>query len=97
MVSSNILNYLKLDDSKTVILNICTALGAFGGLPQAPKIFTDTVNKYPMLQWVLMAVLIYQGGGEQDLQLACELTLVIYFVYNVLKSYEEKSEPEAYN
>ena len=50
-----------------------------------------------MLQWVLMAVLIYQGGGEQDLQLACELTLVIYFVYNVLKSYEEKSEPEAYN
>ena len=97
MVSSNILNYLKLDDSKTVILNVCTALGAFGGLPQAPKIFTDTVNKYPMLQWVLMAVLIYQGGGEQDLQLACELTLVIYFVYNVLKSYEEKSEPEAYN
>ena len=97
MVSSNILNYLKLDDSKTVILNLCTAIGAFGGLPQAPKIFTDTVNKYPMLQWVLMAVLIYQGGGEQDLQLACELTLVIYFVYNVLKSYEEKSEPEAYN
>ena len=96
MVSSNILNYLKLDDSKTVILNCCTAIGAFGGLPEAPKVFTDTVNKYPMLQWVLMAVLIYQGGGEQDWQLACELTIVVYFIWNILKSYE-KDEPEAYN
>ena len=43
-----------------------------------------------------MAVLIYQGGGEQDWQLACELTIVIYFICNLLKSYE-KEEPEAYN
>jgi hypothetical protein len=45
-----------------------------------------------MLKWVLLSVLIYQGGGEQDYQLAVELTVLIYFVYNILESYEQSKQ-----
>jgi len=92
MVVSNILSYLRLDDSRTVVLNLCTAIGAWGGFPDAPAIFTRTIESYPMLKWVLLSVLIYQGGGEQDYQLAIELTIVIYFVYNILESYEQSKQ-----
>lgn len=89
MVASHILNFLRVDDSRTLVLNLCTAIGAWGGFPDAPAIFTRTVDSYPMLKWVLLSVLIYQGGGEQDFQLAVELTVIIFFVYNILEKYEQ--------
>tara|TARA_B100000929_G_scaffold289205_1_gene279273 strand:+ start:3379 stop:3666 length:288 start_codon:yes stop_codon:yes gene_type:complete len=92
MVASHILNFLRVDDSKTIILNLCTAIGAWGGFPDAPAIFTRTVESYPMLKWVLLCVLIFQGGGEQDFQLAVELTVIIYFIYNILESYEQSKQ-----
>ncbi|SVD55625.1 uncharacterized protein METZ01_LOCUS408479 [marine metagenome] len=92
MVASHILNFLRVDDSKTILLNLCTAIGAWGGFPDAPAIFTRTVESYPMLKWVLLCVLIFQGGGEQDFQLAVELTVIIYFIYNILESYEQSKQ-----
>ena len=92
MVASHILNFLRIDDSKTILLNLCTAIGAWGGFPDAPAIFTRTVDTYPMLKWVLLCVLIFQGGGEQDFQLAVELTVIIYFIYNILESYEQSKQ-----
>ena len=92
MVTSNLLKYFRFYDSRTIILNLCTAIGAFGGFPDAPAIFTRTLQSYPMLKWVLLSVLIYQGGGEQDYQLALELTVIIYFVYNILESYEQSKQ-----
>ena len=92
MVTSNILNFLRLDDSRTIVLNLATAIGAWGGFPDAPAIFTRTVESYPMLKWVLLCVLIFQGGGEQDFQLAVELTVIIYFIYNILESYEQSKQ-----
>lgn len=92
MVASHILNFLRVDDSKTIILNLCTAIGAWGGFPDAPAIFTRTIESYPMLKWVLLCVLIFQGGGEQDFQLAVELTVIIYFIYNILESYEQSKQ-----
>ena len=55
--------------------------------------FTNLVDSYPILQWVLLALLIYQGGGEQDIRLAVELTVIIYVIYNVLGENQNK-EPE---
>ncbi len=92
MVASHILNFLRVDDSKTILLNLCTAIGAWGGFPDAPAIFTRTVDTYPMLKWILLCVLIFQGGGEQDFQLAVELTVIIYFIYNILESYEQSKQ-----
>ena len=91
-----LLSFFKFDNSRTLILNICTLIGGFGNFPAEPKFLTNATQNFPFLRWVLLAVLIYQGGGEQDWQLACELTLVVYFIWNILKSYE-KDEPEAYN
>ena len=84
---------LKVFDSRTVILNLCTAIGAFGGFPKPPQMFTNLVDSYPILQWVLLALLIYQGGGEQDIRLAVELTVIIYILYNILGENQNK-EPE---
>ena len=92
MVASHILNFLRVDDSKAILLNLCTAIGAWGGFPDAPAIFTRTIESYPMLKWVLLCVLIFQGGGEQDFQLAVELTVIIYFIYNILESYEQSKQ-----
>jgi len=88
----DILKLLKIDNSRTVILNICTAIGAYGGFPAPPAIFNRTIAAYPVLKWILLAALIYQGGGEQDIQLAIELTIIIYFIHNLLQMYEDKSE-----
>ena len=63
-----------------LILNLCTAIGAWGGFPDPPPFFTAAVNKFPLLKWVLLTVLIYQGGGEQDFQLAVEITVAIYIM-----------------
>ena len=88
---SAILNHIKLDDAlanKTLILNFCTAIGAFGGMPNPPKILTEMTNKFWPLKWVLVAVLVYQGGGEQDWQLAIEVTLVVFIIYRGLAMME---------
>tara|TARA_B100001105_G_C22366384_1_gene432838 strand:+ start:813 stop:1094 length:282 start_codon:yes stop_codon:yes gene_type:complete len=83
---------LKVFDSRTVILNLCTAIGAFGGFPKPPQIFTNLVESYPITQWVLLALLIYQGGGEQDIRLAVELTVIIYVLTNILSANEKKDQ-----
>jgi hypothetical protein len=75
-----LLSFLKIDDSRTLILNICTLIGGFGGMPETPLFLKNASEDYPFLRWILLAVLIYQGGGEQDIQLAVELTIVCYFI-----------------
>ena len=84
-----LLSFFKFDNSRTLILNICTLIGGFGGMPETPAFLTNAVKNFPFLKWLLLTVLIYQGGGEQDFQLAVELTVIIFFVYNILEKYEQ--------
>ena len=82
-----ILDLIRMDDAyanKTVILNFCTAIGAFGCMPNPPKILKQITRFWP-LQWLLVAVLVYQGGGEQDFQLAVEVTLICFVIYVILR------------
>ena len=77
-----------------LILNFVTALGYMGGFPDPPKFFTELLSSYPILKWFLVTLLIYQGGGEQDFQLAIEITIFFYFVNYLLNRVEEKTFPE---
>lgn len=48
--------------SQPLILGLATAIGVFGGMPTPPKIFT-TLTSLSLVQWFLVFVLVYQGGG----------------------------------
>ena len=83
-----LLSFFKFDDSRTLILNICTLIGGFGNFPAEPKFLTNATQNFPFLRWVLLAVLIYQGGGEQDIQLAVELTVVCWVILRTINQFQ---------
>lgn len=89
---NKILSMLVFDDSRTLILNICTMIGAFGGMPDPPIAFKNAFNKFPFIKWILLAVLIYQGGGEQNVQLAVELTVICFLVFFAINQVTKNSD-----
>lgn len=78
---------LGLKLTQPVILALATAIGAFGGLPAPPKIFT-TLSSFWLVQWFLLFVLIYQGGGGADLTFSATMTGVVFIVYHLLKVFD---------
>ena len=83
-----LLSFFKFDDSRTLILNICTLIGGFGSMPDTPAFLTNAVQDFPFLKWLLLAVLIYQGGGEQDIQLAVELTVLCWVILRAINEFK---------
>ena len=75
-----------------IILNLCTGLGYLGGMPKAPRLFDDFIERFPIMRWVLVMVLIYQGGGEQNLQLAIEITVIFYLIHSFLMEIENSGK-----
>lgn len=67
-----------------------TILGAFGGYPPAPKIFHKLAS-YSVVQWILVFILAYQGGGSQDAQFALVATSLTFILYYLI-IWLEKSE-----
>jgi len=71
--------------------SIATALGAFGGLPTPPKTFTDIIKNYPFIQWILMYILILQGGSGFDFIFAAFSTAVVFALYQIIIFFENKN------
>ena len=65
------------------VLAIATLLGAFGGFPAAPKVFTNLAQN-EIVQWGLVFVLLYQGGAGQDIKFAAMITGAAYVAVKVL-------------
>ncbi len=63
-----------------LILPLATAIGAFGGFPDPPKIFEDLI-KFEIIKWFLVFVLIYQGGGGADIEFSFFVTIIVYVIY----------------
>ena len=60
-----------------------TILGAFGGYPPAPKIFHKLAS-YSVVQWLLVYILAYQGGGSQDPEFALVATVIAFIIYHLI-------------
>ena len=75
-----------------VVGMMATSIGMLGGFPQPPKIFLSTVEQYPILQWALVYVLIYQGMGGQDKYWSLIGVGATYVVYKVIGYFEENRE-----
>lgn len=68
---------------KTLILVMATAIGSYGGMPTPPPVFENLTKALPV-QWALVFVLIYQGGGGQDLVLTGLGTVMMFSFHQVL-------------
>ena len=66
-----------------LVLATATAVGAYGGLPAAPPAFVE-FSKNEMVQWALVFVLIYQGGGSQDPKLSLLVTAAMFAAHKAL-------------
>ena len=64
---------------------LATGIGAFGGLPQPPKLFVDITQRYELLQWVLVYVLIWQGAGGYDEYLSLLGTISLFILYKLVE------------
>ena len=70
-------------DTNSIILAIMTMLGSFGGFPDPPAIFTR-LTQSQFAKWALVWVLVYQGGGKQDLTITTTATAVGYLALFVV-------------
>jgi len=78
-----------------IIVASATGLGAFGGFPDPPNVFKDLI-KCEAVKWVLLAVLIWQGGGgasddhTKDILVTIFITIIMYFGKKVLDEVYDK-------
>lgn len=66
-----------------LVLATATAVGAYGGFPTPPAAFTE-LTKNEMVQWALVFVLLYQGGGSQDPKLSLLMTAAMYAAHKAM-------------
>ena len=69
-----------------MVLVMATAIGAFGGFPQPPRVFSSLAQN-ELVQWALVFVLCYQGGSGQDVKMAALATAVMYVAKKALDTY----------
>lgn len=73
-------------DKKMLIMvatMVATAIGSFGGFPEPPRIFMRMAS-YEPFKWLMMFVLILQGGGGFDVVNSLIGTALVYAVYQVV-------------
>ena len=74
------MDYLSYD---ALFMPMATAMIAFGGYPDPPQVFKDLV-KNEWFRWLLVFVLIFQGRGAGNPELAAVATVVLYLVVQLL-------------
>ena len=65
-----------------VLTALITGLTSFG-LPQPPKMVADFFNDYPWFKWIMLWLLIYQGGSGQNITVANIAFGIIFTIYNI--------------
>lgn len=66
------------------VLPLATALIAWGGWPKPPEIFV-TLSQYELFQYLLVFILIWQGGAKQDVKTAIIATAIVYIISKMLE------------
>ena len=76
---------------QTLILPMATSMAAFGFNVPKPRIIED-LQKTVWFPWVLMFILVWQGGAGRDPVLAAITVLVMFVLARVLDMVYPKSE-----
>ena len=69
--------------TEKIVITILTALGAWGGFPAPPKAFNRLVTN-EVVQYLLVFVLLMQGGTGGNYKLAGLATGIMYVLHKVL-------------
>mgnify|MGYP001329193999 CR=1 FL=1 len=88
LLSKDMVAKLNLNPPETgsgnLVLALATAVGAFGGMPPAPAAFNE-MAKNELFQYLMLWVLIFQGGGAQDTKFTTLVTGIVIALLQVLK------------
>lgn len=72
----------KISMNLIITTALITGLTTFG-LPTPPKEIVDFFNKYPWFKWIMLWLLIFQGGSDQNIFVTNVAFLIMFIVYNV--------------
>lgn len=76
-----------------LLLVLATLLGAFGGFPEPLKSF-KWVTQYQVIQWLMVFVLLYQGGAGEDIFLAGVVTAAAFGLHKIISLVEHSVSSE---
>tara|TARA_B100000795_G_scaffold266027_1_gene248631 strand:- start:557 stop:838 length:282 start_codon:yes stop_codon:yes gene_type:complete len=65
---------------------LATALGAYGGFPEAPE-WWKTLAKTNAFQFLTLWVLVFQGGGSADYVWTSIITMIVYVFMEITKTF----------
>ena len=76
-----------INNPNQLILPLATALGAWGGFPEPPEMLKKLQGNV-LVQYLMVVILVWQGGAGQNLQMAIVAAILLYvlkMVLNMLK------------
>ena len=76
---------MKKYQAKDIILAFATGIMSYGGFPKPPPVIEELIKKYSIIQWTLLFILIWQGGANQDHNLALLITATIFSLKKALE------------
>lgn len=68
---------------KDIIHPLATVVGAWGGFPEPPAFF-QRLSKNELFQYFLVFLLVYQGGGSEDIATSLMVTIGLYLMTKIL-------------
>lgn len=68
------------------IATVLLIIGSMGLFPEVPVIVYETILPFPFLRWILVFVLVWQGGGGKDVKTSAIVTIGTFAVYTILNS-----------
>lgn len=77
-----------------LILPLGTAMGAFGGFPEAPM-WLKSLQQNEWFRYFALFVLVWQGGAGQNVQRAALVTLIVAAVIYVSRWRAAPAAPAA--
>ena len=78
---------------KKIPLALLTGIGAYGGFPTPPKWF-QKMSKFRGFQFIVLWILVFQGGGGESILLTSIVSIVIYLIMEISKFIESKFKKE---
>lgn len=82
------MNLLENYDRMEIVHALATMVGAFSVFPEVPDVLKN-FTKNEAVKWILVFVLVWQGGGRKNIRLAVVLTIATYILFKVLKMYKQ--------
>jgi hypothetical protein len=65
-----------------ILIALVTGFTSFG-LPQPPKVIQDFLDDYKWFKWIMLWLLIYQGGSGQNLMVTNIAFGILFTIYNL--------------